>query len=69
MPDGSSWMQLYGVAVLCGIGFTMSLFIGMLSFSSPHLQDVTKVGVIIGSGVSAIFGWFILRTAKTTFTI
>ena len=56
MPDGSSWMQLYCVAVLCGIGFRMSLYIGMLSFSSPHLQDVNKVGVIIGSGVSAIFG-------------
>ncbi len=64
MPNGSNWIRLYGVSLLCGIGFTMSLFIGLLSFPDPHLQDVTKVGVLVGSGLSAIFGWLILRTTS-----
>ncbi|MCD5971998.1 Na+/H+ antiporter NhaA [Pseudomonas quasicaspiana] len=57
LPEGCSWPQLYGVALLCGIGFTMSLFIGALAFpNAPHLIDEVKVGVLMGSVVSAIFG-------------
>ncbi len=64
MPKYASWGQLYGVAVLCGIGFTMSLFIGNLAFADPHLIDETKLGVLAGSLVSALLGVAILRIAK-----
>lgn len=60
-PMGASWAQLYGVAVLCGIGFTMSIFIGLLSFPSELLQAETKIGVLTGSALSAICGYVLLR--------
>ncbi len=63
-PRGATWLQLYGVAALCGIGFTMSLFIGMLAFAvSPELIEDAKLGVIAGSLASGILGYIILRFA------
>ena len=64
LPEGSRWTQLYGIALLCGIGFTMSLFIGALAFAgSPLLVDEVKVGVLLGSVVAAILGVIVLRRA------
>ncbi|MFD1197793.1 Na+/H+ antiporter NhaA [Brucella gallinifaecis] len=60
-PMGASWAQLYGVAILCGIGFTMSIFIGLLSYPSELLQAETKIGVLTGSALSAICGYVLLR--------
>ncbi len=62
-PKGASWTQVYGVALLCGIGFTMSLFIGGLAFESPAQGDAVKIGVLMGSLVSAIAGYLVLRLA------
>jgi NhaA family Na+:H+ antiporter len=60
-PDGASLLQVYGVSVLCGIGFTMSLFIGLLAFpGAPQLQAGVKLGVLAGSIASALLGVAIL---------
>jgi len=63
-PEGSSWAQIWGTCVLCGIGFTMSLFIGALAFPAhPLLVEEAKLGVLAGSLISAVLGYFVLRLA------
>ncbi|MXQ11342.1 Na+/H+ antiporter NhaA [Microvirga makkahensis] len=64
MPAGATRLQCYGVALLCGIGFTMSLFIGALAFpENPELTDATKIGVLMGSALSALAGFALLSFA------
>jgi len=61
MPAEATWRQLLGVALLCGIGFTMSLFIGLLAFAdNPVLQDEVKLGILIGSVTAAVLGSLVL---------
>ncbi len=63
LPENVTWAQLYGIAILCGVGFTMSMFIGSLAFedaNSPYLyQD--RIGILGGSFISALLGYFWLR--------
>jgi len=64
-PAGASWTQLWGTSVLCGIGFTMSLFIAVLAFPNhPVLVDEAKLGILAGSLLSSLLGYAILRFAK-----
>jgi len=64
MPDNSSWFSLYGVSILTGIGFTMSLFVGNLAFAeSTQYIDGVKIGVLAGSLLSTIVGYFTLSIA------
>jgi Na+:H+ antiporter, NhaA family len=60
-PKDASWAQVYGVSLLCGIGFTMSLFIGGLAFTDVAQGDAVKIGVLMGSLLSAIAGYLVLR--------
>lgn len=62
-PFAATWLQVYGMALLCGIGFTMSLFIGGLAFADPLLADEVKLGVLMGSLASAGAGYTLLRLA------
>ena len=65
MPAHATWMQLLGVALLCGIGFTMSLFVSLLAFAdAPALQDEAKLGILGGSLIAGLAGWTILRLQK-----
>ena len=63
-PAGVSWLQLYGLACLTGIGFTMSLFIGNLAFADPEQIETVKLGVISGSVISGVLGYCLLRFAS-----
>ena len=56
LPAQASWGQMTGVAFLCGIGFTMSLFIGLLAFSDPAVQDHVKIGILMGSVAAGLLG-------------
>jgi NhaA family Na+:H+ antiporter len=63
-PRGATWLQVYGIALLCGIGFTMSLFIGALAFPGrPDLAEQARMGVLLGSFLSAVAGYLVLRLA------
>jgi NhaA family Na+:H+ antiporter len=65
LPARASWRHIYGVAALCGIGFTMSLFIGLLAFADPEKQAVLKLAVLVGSVLSALAGALILLTTDS----
>ena len=65
MPNNSNWLSLYGVSILTGIGFTMSLFVGNLAFiENTQYIDGVKIGVLSGSLLSTIFGYFILLASN-----
>ena len=64
MPNNANWLNFYGVGVLAGIGFTMSLFVGNLAFANNmEYIDGVKIGVLAGSLLSTIFGYFVLSIA------
>jgi NhaA family Na+:H+ antiporter len=70
LPDGVSWGQIYGVSILTGIGFTMSLFIANLAFEgSAQFLDQAKIGILAASLLAGLAGWFVLgrqsRTAES----
>jgi NhaA family Na+:H+ antiporter len=67
LPESSNWIQFYGVSVLTGIGFTMSLFIVSLAFEDDSIFQYTdKLAILVGSFISGIIGYFILKISKNT---
>src|SRR5690606_3831386 len=65
LPTDASWTQLLGTALLCGIGFTMSLFIGLLAFANqPLLQEEVKLGILCGSAIAGVLGSLVLLAAS-----
>ena len=62
-PEGASWVQLFGAAILAGVGFTMSLFIGMLAFPAPADAAGIRIGVLAGSLLSVAAGFLVLVLA------
>lgn len=64
MPQDATWLHIYGISCLAGIGFTMSLFIGGLSFADAELMNQTRLGVLSGSIISAILGYSALIIAR-----
>lgn len=63
LPERANWLGLFGVAVLCGVGFTMSLFIGSLAFTTPDHMNQVRIGVLLGSLISAVVGYVVLLLA------
>lgn len=63
LPAGSTWLHLYGISLLCGIGFTMSLFIGTLAFNQVGVDYAIdeRLGILVGSLVSGLLGYLLLR--------
>lgn len=59
--QGVSWVQIYGISVMAGIGFTMSIFINKLAFASVTMQVLATIGIICGSVLSALWGFVVLR--------
>jgi len=68
LPSDMSWMSLYGTAALCGIGFTMSLFIGSLSFEDTSVNQIfdERLGILIGSFASGVIGYLVLRKSLSS---
>jgi NhaA family Na+:H+ antiporter len=65
MPNNSNWIELYGVGILTGIGFTMSLFVGNLAFiENTQYIDGVKLGVLSGSLLSTITGYFLILSTS-----
>jgi NhaA family Na+:H+ antiporter len=63
LPARATWSQMTGVSLLCGIGFTMSLFIGLLAFPDASSQDHVKIGILAGSLASGVAGAVVLRAS------
>ncbi len=65
-PENANWPEIWGISILCGIGFTMSLFIGGLAFpNQPLFIEEAKIGILTGSAISAILGFIVLRLTTT----
>jgi NhaA family Na+:H+ antiporter len=63
LPNGVGWTHLYGVSILGGIGFTMSLFIAGLAFLDPEMLKQAKMGILIASILSGVIGYTVLKKA------
>ncbi len=65
LPEGSTWRHIMGVGLLAGIGFTMSIFIAILSFGDPQNISEAKLSILITSLLAGIIGFMVLKSKKT----
>jgi Na+/H+ antiporter NhaA len=65
LPSRTGWPQVFGLAGLAGIGFTVALFVTELAFDDPALEDSAKIGIFIGSFIAGVLGYVLLRRSKT----
>ena len=63
MPAEANWKFIYGTSIVCGIGFTMSLFVATLAFPPGVTQEMSKIGIFIGSIISGLLGATVLSVA------
>jgi NhaA family Na+:H+ antiporter len=63
LPSGTTWRHVLGLATSAGVGFTVALFVTSLAFDSAALADAAKVGILVGSSLSGLVGYLLLRTA------
>ena len=63
MPARTNWKQIYGVSLLAGIGFTMSLFIASLAFGEGEVLNLAKLGIFVASFIAGVGGWFVLSSS------
>jgi len=69
LPEGTTWSQVYGVAILGGVGFTMSLFIAALAYQQPGMILKSNVSIVVGSALSACVGMIVLaRSCRSPMT-
>ena len=71
LPLGLKWKHIFGVGILGGLGFTMSIFITMLAFRNPDTVNASKLAILMASIISGIIGWIWLKVTlkKSTFAI
>jgi NhaA family Na+:H+ antiporter len=62
LPAGATWRHILGLAMVAGVGFTVALFVTSISFTDPALADAAKIGILLGSAVSGVSGYLLLRT-------
>jgi NhaA family Na+:H+ antiporter len=62
-PDSLKWLHIYGLSILTGIGFTMSLFIGTLAYNDPELLSQVRLSILVASGMAVILGYMVLKYA------
>lgn len=66
LPRGVGWLEMGGVGLLAGVGFTVSIFISGLAYADPHLVEMAKVGILTASVTAGILGFAALAARKTT---
>lgn len=64
LPSGSNWKHIIGLGMLAGVGFTMAMFIAMLAFDEPHIQETAKLAILIASSLSGLIGAIFLSLSK-----
>jgi NhaA family Na+:H+ antiporter len=64
LPTGTTWVHVVGLSAVAGIGFTVSLFVAGLAFTSPEQADLAKVGIFVGSLVAGVIGSLVLLTTR-----